>query len=170
MTKLTKERLKTLVESQDFKDLTYQIFLATAHAQLTREKVDSYAVPLFQSMGFVEAPGNRGRTPGKPIEHPNNAYLSCDRDGSSPLFDLYIDRVHDLHIKNGFTVEVKGKCPALIAEYELLTVENNLLTYMEKAVGMPKWKVLEDRQTLLDLYLSIGAKSAQESKDRHVST
>lgn len=149
---LTKELLREITNSKEFTDLADCVLIAMARAQLTREKVDSYAIPLFVSMGIVEGKAGR-REAGTPILDPKYAYTA---DPECPLFDRYLKLLHPLHIDNGFDVE-PDCCPALIAEHNLTKAENNLLQFMEEKASMPHWNLLEERVKMINLYLGLRA-------------
>jgi hypothetical protein len=158
---LTVEQLEKVCESKDFKILAGNVLIKMAHTQLAREKVDSYSIPLFQSMGFTES--MEGHYPGTPIESEKDVYLVYE-NYECPLYEKYIELLHPLHLSNGFDIK-PGHCPALIAEMDLRDAEQHLLAHMSKEIAMPVWRKLEDRKKMLDLYLSI--RSTQLSRKRN---
>jgi hypothetical protein len=150
--------LGSIAKSREFLSLCKAVFDSMAFAQITREKVDSYAVPLFQSMNFTYSHQDSSRREGlagKQIMDPKFDYC-CDDD---VLYEEYIELLHEEHIKHGFKVAEKGICPALVAESSLIKTEQLLLQYMQEEIGMPEWNTLEMRKQLLDLYLSMGAQN-----------
>jgi hypothetical protein len=149
---LTVKTLEMVAKSDEFQRLCYAIFETMAAAKVMREKVNSYAVPLFQSLNFFEST-KWGGTAGIPILDPERAYESDDE----ALYNEYIDLLHEQHLKHGFKV-AHGYCPALIAESNQTRAEILLLQFMQDKIGMPEWKFLEDREKMLELYLSMAAK------------
>jgi hypothetical protein len=45
----------------------------------------------------------------------------------------------------------------LIAEYAQIKIEQLLLEYMEKTIGMPHWSRIEDREKILESCLKMAA-------------
>ena len=146
---LSVKALKAIAKSDEFQRLSQAVFVTMAEAKVIREKVNSYQVNLFQSLNFVEST-KWGRIAGKKITDPELAYKSDDEK----LFDEYIDLLHQQNIEHGFNV-AHGHCPAYTAEYEQTKAENLLLQFMEDKAGMPEWGFLEDREKMLELYLSM---------------
>ena len=144
-------KLQRIAESPKFKALAAAVKFTTAEAIETRAKVDAYASPLFQSLGFVDDENT-------PLTNPEDAYLSDQDD----LFDKYITAVHEAHIANGFEMvglEV-GVCPALVAEHYQINAEHNLIAYMREQTGMPDWTTLEQRSKMLEVYMTMAQKAA----------
>lgn len=95
--------LRKVTSSKEFINLADQVLIAMTHAQLTREKVDSYAIPLFRTMGIVEGALSR-RDAGNPILDPKDAYMA---DPECPLFEQYLKLLHPLHLQNGWVFRLK---------------------------------------------------------------
>jgi hypothetical protein len=135
---LTAVKSKAMTAIEEFDFLVYKVFESTAKAKTTRDEVDSYAVPLFQSMKFFE---NKNFTDGlsRVIEHPKYAYLALDAEGNNPKLDYYYYFLQLEHIKHGYSFSDNLKrCPALIAEEKQQKAENNLLEYMKEKIIIPE--------------------------------
>jgi hypothetical protein len=180
MNELTAPKLKAAVESQEFLGITSRLYEAMALAKLIRQKVYAYEIPLFQSLGFKE--DKHGNNPSKPIEDPKYAYLSDDDE----LFREFVVLSHKKHVENGFDYKPItddeatayildnivpgnprfGKNPALIAEYAQIKIEQLLLEYMEKTIGMPHSSRIEDREKILESCLKMAAYHLEAKGDR----
>ncbi len=179
---LNAPKLQAVIESQEFLGIASRLYEAMALAKLIRQKVDAYEIPLFQSLGFKE--DKHGDNPCTLITDPKLAYLSDDDE----LFREFVVLSHKKHIENGFDYKPItddeatayilddiapsdpsfGKNPALVAEYAQTQIEWLLLEYMEKAIGMPRWSLLKDRQKMLDLYLKMASHHLEAKGDRVV--
>jgi hypothetical protein len=157
---LTADQLKKVAESDKFKIFSSNVLLTMAHSKVTTERVNSYAVPLFRSMGFVEGKESLHEA-GQAITDPKYGYLAFE-NSKCPLFDEYEKLLHQKHLDHGYEVKL-GYCPALIADNQQREAENQLIQFMEKSIGMPQWILIEDREKMLNLY--VGIRATQLSKE-----
>ncbi len=156
---LTVAKLKNLSKDTTLHACARTVLLAKANAELTREKVDAYIEPLFQSYGFTVDRETRTGDKGKPIAHSDKLYLSTDQAKQT---EFYAECDH-AHRQHGYADLKPGQCPALIAENLMITAENHLLAYALPHLGVdPTGAVcqLENRRKMIDLLLTLAVKGA----------
>jgi hypothetical protein len=148
--KLTTNTIAQIALDQKYKDLQQLVLSCRQKATEVKRLVLAYSEPLFISYGFRDAITN------ELIAESKYSYAAAsEEDDHELLFRDYYEKLHSLHIENGFEVKEVGYCPALIAENSLLKAENKLLGYMEERLGMPEIIDIEDRKEAIKLYLSI---------------
>lgn len=91
-------------------------------ARTTREHVDSYILPLFQTFRFLRSACFAEQRAGEPINHPRYLYLT-DQEEDVKRFYAACDEAHQEH---GYELPGPGYCPALMAEHSLTQAENAL--------------------------------------------
>jgi hypothetical protein len=96
------------------------VLLATAHAQLTREKVDPITRSVLADLGVKDEDGN-------PIVEPAKYWLMADGFAAA----YYAEREKRL-IAAGFEIDEPGKCPALVAEEIQRIAERELVRAAEE--------------------------------------
>jgi hypothetical protein len=120
-----------------------------AFAQVERERVNAYILPIFQRYGFRDDEG-------KPITNPERLYTCTDEERVAAYYEE-CDRAHREH---GFTGP-KGHCPALTAEDALVKAENALIRAASALTGIEVGEVyLESRRKYLDILLGACIKKA----------
>jgi hypothetical protein len=97
------------------KSLAMAVCAAKALAELERERVDAYVLPIFRSFCFADEAG-------KKIEDPKYLFLSEDE----AMCQAYFARCDAAHRAHGFTGP-EGHCPALQAESLLISAQHALL-------------------------------------------
>jgi hypothetical protein len=138
------------------KRLALAVCAAKAAAIVTREKVDAYTKPIFESFGFrysgelSDKMGKHGGPQsGQLIPTPADLYL-CD-DSRTPEFYAACTAEHK---RQGFFKMKPGYCPALVAEHLLIQAENALIEAATPLFGIGVEHVhFEDRTKYLDLLL-----------------
>jgi len=129
--------------AKEHQSLALAVCKATAFAQVTRERVDEYTAPIFQSFKFKDEEG-------QPIEKPGQLYLCKDEDRCKEYYaeKEIADRAH------GWGGE-EGYCPALVAEHNQIKMEQALIFKGAKLMGIKGmgWNTLENRKKMLDLLL-----------------
>jgi hypothetical protein len=101
--------------TREYKPVAEAVCMTQAFAQLERERVNKYVLPIFESFGFVDEHGRK-------IETPELLYLCPDDD----LCNKFHERLDVAHRAHGFRGE-KNKCPAKLAEYFQKDVEHMLV-------------------------------------------
>jgi hypothetical protein len=151
----TAEEFKAFMGGEAGK-LADALLVATAFAQLERERVDGYVEPIFAAYGFRD-----GRT-GEPLKHSRELYR---------VDDLQDDRVNEFyaacdaaHRERGFTGP-EGHCPALVAENAVIQAERALLEAAGRWLGFDAGLVYgENRKKMLDLLLGANAIKYRKGK------
>jgi hypothetical protein len=125
--------------------LARAVCAAKALAQLERERVNAYVLPIFKTYRFLDESG-------APIDSPDALFL-CKDDAMCKAFYDACDVAHRAHGWRGR----EGHCPALTAEHLLITAENALLEAGCEFLGpeqMPSALYGGDkRKEMLDLLL-----------------
>jgi hypothetical protein len=128
----------------DHKSLAEAACMARAFAELERERVDEYVLPIFNSFNFVDEDG-------KKIDKPKNLYLCTDE----AMFKAYLAQCDAAHRAHGFT-GLENQCPALTAENLQLAAERALLEAGCEFLGIEVFRLYgrdqEDRK-MLDILL-----------------
>lgn len=136
--------------AKDNASLAKAVLMAQAYAELTRERVDAYIRPIFDSYQFKEDCTFDGKhTPsGKLLESPKQLYL-CD----DPLIGAFYDDCDKAHREHGFKGP-KGHCPALRAENLLMQAQQHLIDSGAELMGIDSHAVYgDDRKKLLKLLI-----------------
>lgn len=126
------------------------VLLARAFAELERERVDAYILPIFKSYKFTVAEKNGRRHPGEEITEPRMLYLSDDEVMCAAYYEE-CDRAHRAHGFKG----PHGHCPALTAEHLVIQTEHALIGLAQDLFGVEAhqlWRP-EDRKKYLDLLI-----------------
>jgi len=139
------------------KELALMVCKAQAQAELVREHVDSYTQPIFETYGFkVDADITKGMTDyGRPLDKPSDLYLTDD-----PRVTEYYAACDKAHKEQGYDVQA-GYCPALVAEHELIKIQNQLLESGAKLMGIEDIPVYGKNRVDM-LKLLIGACTAKQ--------
>lgn len=131
------------------------VFLAQAHAELMRGKVDAYIEPILADFGFtcdiVEASDPKK---GQPITRTRDLYLSAANDETLGRF---YQACHEAHQAHGFAADVRdqpGRCPALVAENLLRLAQAALIDLAAPIFGVSSGALYgEAREKYLALLL-----------------
>ena len=133
--------------------------MAKAFAQLERERVDAYILPIFQSYNFqyegklAERCGLSG-----PVKTPHDLYLVEDET----LLKCYYADCDEAHRAHGFKGPI-GHCPALTAENLLMETESLLMDLAKPLLGLDRNIYGENRKKLLDILIGAGLKAEGET-------
>lgn len=120
----------------------YAVIMAQAIAEVERERVNAYVIPIFRKYKFTDNNGN-------PITDKERLY-TCPDEGRCMVFYAECDRAHRAH---GFTGE-EGYCPALIAEHDRTVAENALLDKAKVLFGITDCFLMpEQHERMLKLVL-----------------
>jgi len=145
--RLTVAKLKAW--SKKNRRLALAALKARAFAELERERVDAYILPIFAKFGFTSD------ETGAPLTSPSKLYL-CNDDERVAAFFAECDIAHREH---GYVGEA-GTCPALVAEDLQRTAENALLDSLARFVGVDGFcGTLELRGKALDLAIGTCVKA-----------
>ncbi len=162
------------VNSTQFKEWAREnrsLALAVCHAQaaaeLTRERVNAYIKPIFESFRFVycgdlaERLDTRAgeKLVGKPLESQKDLYL-CD-DRRLPDYFEACDAAHRAH---GYNLP-KGHCPALRVENLLIRAQGALIESAEPLAGIKRYMLIARGQEEKYLDLLIRACLAETTDD-----
>ncbi len=122
--------------------------LTRIHAALTRQAVDAYVQPIFDSFTFEYDPRWAARLHKEgPITKMDDLYLADLASAPVRAFYAACDVAHRTH---GFAGPA-GHCPALIAEHEVITLENLFIDSAAPLFGIREIPNTADR----DLYIEI---------------
>lgn len=160
-TKVSLEQFKRF--SADTAPAARAVCMAQAFAELTRERVDAYVRPIFDSYGFTYS-GDLAEKCGLsgPLPSPKELYL-CDDEPALKAFYADCDEAHRAHGAN----LPAGHCPALHAEHLLIVTENALIDLAEPLFGIGVHNLYgENRRKYLDLLIGAGLKAEGEKKRR----
>jgi len=162
------------VDSTQFKEWAREnrsLALAVCHAQaaaeLTRERVNAYIKPVFESFGFVycgdlaEKLDTRAgeKFLGTPLESEKDLYL-CD----DPRLQDYFDACDAAHRAHGYDLP-KGHCPALRMENLLIRAQGALIESAETLAGIKRYMLIANQQDKAYLDLLIRACLAETSNE-----
>jgi len=136
--------------AKENQSLALAVCKATAFAQLERERVDKYTMPIFQRYGFKDEQG-------QPIDKPGQLYLCQDEQ----LCTTYFTECNKANQAHGWGGPF-DHCPALVAEHNQIKIEQALIDEGAKLMGIESqgWNTLEDRKKMLDLLLGACLKKA----------
>ena len=142
--------------AKDCRPAAVAVCQAQAFAELERERVDAYILPLFKGWKF-EYSAKYGDKAGQLIPSPERLYL-CDDEGGIAAFYAECDEAHRAHGFKG----PRGHCPALTAEALHVAVENALIGLAKPLFGIDVCDLsLDQRTKYLDLLLGACIKSDQ---------
>lgn len=145
---LTINNLKTWAKSHTTEALA--VVALQAAAEVTLEKVDSYADAPLLKYGFMSQYG------GGIIMKRDDLYKT-----KADCTEYYAE-LDELHRQHGFSVK-PGYCPALVAQTAQIEAENALIASFSKATGFPQWRCIEDRRKILKMILEMAvAEAAKE--------
>jgi len=137
------------VWAKDNQSLAMAVCKATAFAKVTRERVDKYTVPIFESYGFKDEEG-------EPIPDKDQLYICKDEKRVATYYEK-CNRANRVHGWNG----PEDHCPALVASYTQTKMEWALLDKGCELLGLKDHPHhLDDRQKMLDLLLGACLKRA----------
>jgi hypothetical protein len=125
--------------------------MARAFAQVERERVDAYILPIFARYTFVDGL-SRGERRGTPIEKPDQLYMCTDEAGVAAYFEE-CDQAHRAHGFKG----PKGHCPALTAETLLMRTEQALIDLAKPLTGIDD-VYGDDRKRYLEILIGACAR------------
>jgi hypothetical protein len=141
----------------DHKGLAEAVCQAQAFAQVERERVRKYILPIFDSFGFLDEKRNK-------ITDPDKLYL-CE--GDEDRVKEFYAQADAAHRANGFTGEA-GVWPDLEAESLQMYAENELLEAAWEFLRMPKRPIGRMRgeflKRVLSACLNVPASGAKGSK------
>lgn len=151
---LTVETVKAFAHDPKTKNLQINVYVARAHAETIREHVDGYLNAELQAGGWEFFESRSDRCSGELITHHDRLWLSDD-DAQNARWDA---RTHVLHAENGYLIS-DDKCPALVAESDLMDAERALLEHgcaAFAATGMTFERVnrnMDHRKKVLELWM-----------------
>lgn len=143
--------------SADVAPAAKAVLMARVFAEMERERVNAYVLPIFQSFAFHYAKrwGKSGL-----IEKPEHLYL-CDDE---PMTAAYFKECDTAHRAHGFTGP-DGHCPALHADALVIAAENALMQIAEHMFGIEVGSVYgENRAKYLDLLIGAAIKADKERR------
>ncbi len=130
------------------RELALTVCTAKAFAEVEKERVDAYILPLFEGYEFMNDNDLDGS--GEKITNPKHLYLSDD-DELATKYYADCDRAHRAHGFDG----PEGHCPSLVAESLLTEAENLLLAEVTELMGVGEVHNLDLRAKVLDWGLSV---------------
>jgi hypothetical protein len=138
--------------SRDIAPAARAVLMARAHAELTRERVDAYIQPIFESFNFHYSGelAEKCKLSG-PLPARKDLYL-C---GDDVKVRAYFDACDLAHRERGFTGP-KDHCPALIAENLQMETERAFLKLASPLFGV-EFEDTYGEQRVKALDLLIGA-------------
>lgn len=133
------------------------VLMARVFAEMERERVNAYILPLFQSYRFTYGALFEKRA-GQPIETPDRLYCADD-DVQVAAYFAECDAAHRAH---GFTGPA-GHCPALTAEHIVIEAECALIELARPLFGIDSSQVFgDDRSRYLELLIGACVKAGAE--------
>lgn len=153
---MTTEKLNPREVSRKLRPFVDTLLLATAYAQLERERVDAIQRKVLEEQNYY------GRVDGRQarIREPKQSWL-MDDDSS----ERYFAKLNAIHLANGFARAADGYCPALCAESLQTEAEWALILAAEEffpdctndrlLCGTKEQGGLETRQKYLDLMIGL---------------
>lgn len=139
----------------DHKGLAEAVCAAKALADLERERVYKYIMPLFESFNFTDDQGRK-------IKHPDQLYLCEDES----RFEEFAARADEAHRAHGFTGEA-GVWPDLLADHTQIRAENALLDAACEFFRLKRHPVGKKREQFLKLVLSACLSVPASAAGRH---
>jgi hypothetical protein len=128
------------------------VLMARAFAQVERERVDAYILPIFARYTFVDGLSRRGDHRGEKIDRPDQLYLSTDE----ALVAQYFEECDQAHRAHGFKGP-KGHCPALTAEHLVIKTEQALIDLAKPLIGIDD-VYGDDRKRYLEILIGACAR------------
>ncbi len=117
--------------AKDCQPAAKAVLMARVFAQMERERVDAYILPLFATYQFEVAKKWQERGIDARITKPGDLYLSDD----TPMLTAFYADCDAAHRAHGFTGPA-GHCPALVAEHLLCNTEAALIALAESLTGI----------------------------------
>lgn len=149
ITSPTVSQFKTFLKNNS--SLIAALIAARVFAIVERERVNAYILPIFATYEFFVRPEWQEGEPER-ITNPERLYLTDQEE----LCKKYYAECADAHAAHGWTGE-RDYCPALVAEHEVIKLENQLLKSGGKFFGLETkdggfivYKT-EDRKKFLDI-------------------
>ena len=131
--KLTLALVKSFDNDKRVKAVRKALIRAAHNAVEVRAKVDAYIAPVFAKFEFFnDLEARMGDVPRVRITDPSKLYLSEDKEQCARFYAA-CDAAHKA---NGYDLE-SGFCPALIAEHEIVRLENALLHLADSLLNTP---------------------------------
>jgi hypothetical protein len=155
-----------------------------AYAELTKEMVDGYVQPIFDSFEFIcegtmaerfDASPRKGDTEkcvGRKIKTPDDREFCWlhGRNESDEIKDKlrrYYEAVDAEHRRQGYLDLEPGHCPALRAQNLHIQAENALIDSAHELFGLDSHQLYGDnRKTYLDLLMGICIKALGEMQEK----
>jgi hypothetical protein len=139
--------------ARDNKPLALAVSGARVFAEMEKERVNAYILPIFAKYEFYNdlecEQTNSRRAERTRITNPALLYLSTDEE----QVQRYYEETYDAHEQHGWTGE-RGYCPALVARHLQVQAENTLLESYQSQMDIETMCLtLEKRQRMLDLLL-----------------
>jgi hypothetical protein len=117
--------VKAFLEHKQTRAVRKALKRARAFAVETRKIVDAYQAPIFAKYEFYnDLEVNAGRAERARITDVERLYLSTDEEQCAKFYAECIAA----HKTNGYTM-CEDQCPALVAEHNVVKLENALLTW-----------------------------------------
>jgi len=131
--------------ARDHRGLAKAVCAAKVIAEMERERVNAYILPVFNGYTFTDEDGEK-------ISNPEHLY-NCEDDDLTAAYYAACDSAHR---DNGFDGP-EGHCPALIAESLLVDAESVLLVAVGEFSGFEGRRVfgLELRTKVLEWGLKV---------------
>lgn len=123
------------------------VLMARAFAELERERVNAYILPIFERYAFVDGLSRDEEHAGKPIAKPDHLYLCTDEEQVQRYF-AECDAAHRAHGFKG----PQGHCPALTAEHLLCQTEHALIELAKPLTGIDN-VYGDDRRKYLEILI-----------------
>jgi len=170
--------------AKDNAKLALAVCETQAYAEVTKEMVDAYVQPLFDSFDFIcegtmaerfDASPREGDTEkyvGRKIKTPNDREFCWlhGRDESDEIKDKlrrYYEAVDAEHRRQGYHDLAPGHCPALRAQNLHTQAENALIDSAHDLFGVDSHQLYGDnRKTYLDLLMGICIKALSEMQEK----
>lgn len=133
------------------------VLMARVHAELERERVNAYILPLFREWAPFKVRADWAERLGETIDTPDRLYL-CDDE---PYIAAYFEACDKAHREHGFTGP-KGHCPALVADHLLMVTEQALIDLAKPLFGIDH-VYGDDRKRYLELLIGACIKAESEA-------
>lgn len=147
--------------SQDIAPAARAVLMARVFAEMERERVSAYTLPIFLSYQFTYGTKYPDLPhAGQPMTDPKDLYLVDDLH--DPLVLAFYADCDTAHRAHGFTGK-PGHCPALEAESLVRIAEGLLIDLSEPLFGITKEHIHgANRDKLLDLLIGSGLKAEKD--------
>ena len=144
--------------SKDIAPAARAVLMARIHAEMERERVNAYVLPIFAGYKFTNKRTN------DVIASPDDLFMVDDLD--DPLVLAFYADCDDAHRAHGFTGP-KGHCPALVAENLVMAVERELLKLGSDMFGVKFEDTYgDDRKKALELLIGSALKAENDRSIR----